>query len=80
MLRWAPFVLLGEISYAIYILQIPVGWFVRSALAGRESIAPAVVFAIYLVVLIAGSFVVYRYYETPLRAGLRRWLSSAVRR
>jgi peptidoglycan/LPS O-acetylase OafA/YrhL len=79
-LRLAPFVLLGEISYAIYILQIPVAWFLRSMFSGQWTVAPATLFVIYLVVLIAASFLVYRYYEKPLRAGLRRRLSGEERR
>jgi peptidoglycan/LPS O-acetylase OafA/YrhL len=79
-LRLAPFVLLGEISYAVYILQIPVAWFLRMTFSGRWTVAPATLFAIYLAVLIAASFLVYRYYEKPLRAGLRRRLSGEARR
>lgn len=79
-LRMAPFVLLGEISYAIYILQIPVTWLLRETFAGERTIAPAALFAIYLVVLTAVSLLVYRYYERPLRAGLRRRLSGETRR
>jgi peptidoglycan/LPS O-acetylase OafA/YrhL len=78
-LRLAPFVLLGEISYAIYILQIPVAWFLRNMFSGQWTVAPATLFVIYLVVLIAASFLVYRYYEKPLRAGLRRRLSGEER-
>jgi peptidoglycan/LPS O-acetylase OafA/YrhL len=79
MLRQAPFVLLGELSYAVYILQIPVSLGVRAAFGGERAIAPAMLFAIYLMALIALSFLVYRYYETPLRSGLRRCLSGEPR-
>jgi peptidoglycan/LPS O-acetylase OafA/YrhL len=79
-LRWAPLVLLGEISYAIYILQIPVGWFLRNTWPRNWPVTPATLFAIYLIVLVAVSFVVYRYYETPLRTALRRRLSGEPRR
>lgn len=75
-LRLAPFVLLGEMSYAIYILQIPVAWFLRLTFSGQWTVTPAALFAIYLAVLISASFLVYRYYEQPLRAGLRRRLSG----
>ena len=43
-------------------------------------VTPATLFAIYLIVLVAVSFVVYRYYETPLRTALRRRLSGEPRR
>jgi peptidoglycan/LPS O-acetylase OafA/YrhL len=79
-LRLAPFVLLGEISYAIYILQIPVAWFLHRTFSGQWAVAPAALFAIYLAVLISVSFLIYRYYEKPLRAGLRRRLSGEARR
>jgi peptidoglycan/LPS O-acetylase OafA/YrhL len=79
-LRLAPFVLLGEISYALYILQIPLGWWLRSTFAGEWTVAPAALFAIYLVVLLVTSLLVYRYYETPLREGMRRRLSGETRR
>jgi peptidoglycan/LPS O-acetylase OafA/YrhL len=48
--------------------------------SGQWTVAPATLFVIYLVVLIAASFLVYRYYEKPLRAGLRRRLSGEGRR
>lgn len=79
-LRLGPFVLLGEISYAIYILQIPVAWFLRLTFSGQWTVAPGTLFAIYLAVLISTSLLVYRYYEKPLRTRLRRRLSGEPRR
>ncbi|MGH8852451.1 MAG: acyltransferase family protein [Casimicrobiaceae bacterium] len=79
-LRLAPFVMLGELSYAVYILQIPVAWFLLRAFSGRADVSPAALFAIYLAVLIASSYLAYRYYETPLRWILRDRLSGAARR
>ena len=78
-LRLAPLVLLGELSYAVYILQIPVGWFLLRVFPGQTVLAPAPLFATYLAALIAMSYVVYRYYETPLRTILRDRLSGAAR-
>ena len=75
-LRQAPLVLLGHISYAIYILHIPVSWSLRSALPDMFPVShPVATFAIYVVALLAVSYASFRWMETPLRSAARRHLS-----
>lgn len=76
-LSWSPLVLLGEASYGIYILQIPVSYILRSPppLRSIQSIC------IYLVALIGISLLSWRFVEAPLRVLIRRWLlDSSLRK
>ena len=66
--------LLGEISYGVYILQIPVSWVMRKTgevLLHRNlsNIAP-----LYIAVLLVISYLSYRFFETPARMWIRRML------
>ena len=58
------FILLGDISYGIYLLQFPVSSFV---FAFTPEMNPLPQFWLYLSVLIGLSYVVYQYFEKPLR-------------
>ena len=60
--KW--FILLGDISYGVYLLQFPVSSFV---FAFTNDFNPIIQFALYLVVLLALSYCVYQYFEKPLR-------------
>lgn len=66
-----PLTLLGEASYAIYILHLPLqiwwNWLTRG-----WGTAPAVGVTIYLALLIGISILVFWYVETPLR----RWITG----
>jgi peptidoglycan/LPS O-acetylase OafA/YrhL len=64
-----PFLLLGELSYALFILHAPVQWYsiylfdlIRVPHNGPLR------FYIYLLLLMAASYVCYRFFEMPLRA------------
>ncbi|MGG9972022.1 acyltransferase family protein [Ferruginibacter sp. SUN002] len=61
------FVFLGEISYCIYILQIPVYWWTLKALAKLNITDQANIFYIFLIVLIIVSAICYSFIEEPLR-------------
>jgi peptidoglycan/LPS O-acetylase OafA/YrhL len=62
-----PFVFLGEISYSMYILQVPLYVFVLIILkrTGIENLT--IVFMIFLPMLLLASAISYRYIETPMR-------------
>jgi peptidoglycan/LPS O-acetylase OafA/YrhL len=62
-----PFVFLGEISFGIYMLQIPVFMIMQSILAKLNIADPTVIFYLGIVVLIAASAVCHIYIELPLR-------------
>lgn len=66
---------LGEASYAMYLLHVPIAHrMLESQGPGVSKFTPGS-FLLYLLVLIGVSIVVARYYERPLRSWLRRlWL------
>ncbi len=63
-------VLLGEASYGIYILQIPVSYVLRVP-PPHHSFAT---FGLYLIALIGTALLSWRFVESPLRGRLRHWL------
>ncbi len=66
-------VLLGEASYGIYILQIPVSYVLRIP-PPLNSLA---VLAVYVAVLIGVALLSWRFVETPLRQRIRSWLMGS---
>ena len=65
----------GQASYAIYILHIPVVWYYRRW--GYDTIGhPIAAGALYLLVVVALSLLVSRWYEAPANILVRRWLSG----
>ena len=65
-------VLLGEASYGIYILQIPVAYVLRVP----PPLHSLTVFFGYFVVLIGAALLSWRFVEAPLRVYLRDWLNG----
>ena len=63
-------VLLGEASYGIYILQIPVSYVFRVP-PPHHSFAT---FGLYLIALIGTALLSWRFVESPLRGRIRQWL------
>lgn len=79
LLSTRPLVLLGEASYAIYILQYPLaGWFSRlrggSWMAAKLSPGMLALYTALLVALSIGSFLLW---ETPMRRRITRWANRA---
>lgn len=69
-------VLLGEASYSVYILQVPIhGWL--GLVAGGWFIRQGAGFYGYVAVLTAVSILVFLLLERPARTHLRRWLMGA---
>ena len=58
------FILLGDISYGLYLLQNPIYLFVTRY---TVSISPMVQFYIYLLILLLASYLSYKFFEKPLR-------------
>jgi len=63
-------VTLGDASYALYILHIPISWLFQR-LRVFTDITPEIMFLIYLPVTIALSIFVFKYIERPARTWLR---------
>jgi peptidoglycan/LPS O-acetylase OafA/YrhL len=76
-LKWGPLVALGEMSYAIYMLQDPVREI--SYRFGLRVLAPwpVAMFWTFVVVLLLISLLVWRWFEVPLRHWLRQRLAAA---
>jgi peptidoglycan/LPS O-acetylase OafA/YrhL len=69
-LGWKPLVRLGDASYSIYILQIPIAeWWQTCCPSGIRN--KPIGFWLYLCLLVATSLALYLLYETPLRAWIR---------
>jgi len=58
------FVLLGQASYSIYLLHVPLRGYWGAFSFG---LPPWVILPIYLILVVGGSVLVFRYIETPLR-------------
>jgi len=67
-----PMILLGEASFGLYILQIPIAL----ALGLPPPHNSLRTFAIYFVVLISTAILSWRFVESPLRICIRRWFST----
>jgi peptidoglycan/LPS O-acetylase OafA/YrhL len=69
----------GRASYAIYILHIPVLWYYRRL--GYDTAGhPVGAGVVYVLVVIALSLIVARWYEAPANAVLRRWWAARQQR
>jgi len=66
-------VLLGEASYGIYILQIPIAYLMRIS----PPLNSSRVLGAYLAALIGAALLSRRFVETPLRHRIRGWLLRA---
>jgi peptidoglycan/LPS O-acetylase OafA/YrhL len=62
-----PMIFLGEISYGIYILQVPIYYWTKGMLRVAGILNPYAIFYIYLVMLIGLSGLSYVFIETPIR-------------
>jgi peptidoglycan/LPS O-acetylase OafA/YrhL len=70
-------VLLGEASYAVYILQVPVMYGLAAYLRKVIPMSASASFYLGLLLLVALSLVCHRYFEQPLRQLLKmRWRTS----
>ena len=68
-----PLEYLGEISYAIYIIHIPILYILRSVLWDNFQMKDSnIIFGIYLIVLIIFSGLFYEFIEKPLRDYLKK--------
>jgi peptidoglycan/LPS O-acetylase OafA/YrhL len=68
-----PFTLLGDVSYSLYLLHLPVGITVLNLL-DRLGVPESVNVAIAIVVAIGVSWVSWRFVELPFQRLARRWL------
>lgn len=70
--KWKFFILLGEISYGIYILQYPVFLWSRELFNYLHVENLTARFLVFLSVLAISSFISYQYFETPLRKLIKK--------
>ena len=80
-LFWKPFQFLGEMSYAVYLLQAPV--YIALEPIAQQIGAPGLQgkwFHIYVAVLLAFSALVYQFFERPMRQWLRPQRPSLTHR
>lgn len=78
LLSWRVLVVLGEASYAIYLLHVPIAMWIRE-LANVESTSGPLYFAGYAALVIAVSLAAFTWLETPARLWLRRRLGDIRR-
>jgi peptidoglycan/LPS O-acetylase OafA/YrhL len=79
LLSLPPLVLLGRAGYAIYILQMPLMYYLMLATsAGFIDWRGAVFFGRFLVLLVAAALLVHLRFERPLQAWLQRRLGRAL--
>lgn len=69
LLRWRPLVLVGTISYGIYLMHMLAANMVRPVVGHRLGVE---VFAATVPVVIAAAYVSYRFFESPVREAVRR--------
>jgi peptidoglycan/LPS O-acetylase OafA/YrhL len=79
LLSFKPLVQLGEISYAIYILQVPI-WMIWNFILSRLAapLSPIGVFWSFVLVLIVLAQLSYRFIELPIRARVKKRISREV--
>ncbi len=70
------FVLLGEASYSLYILQRPIYGIYHSTIAKYLPLSEFIHFYLYLFLLIVVSILSYKLFETPLRQRINLWYRS----
>lgn len=70
-LAWRPLVLLGEASYSLYILQLPIHQMYSKFLAGRLGLDALANFALYVLILIGVSIFSFLWFEKPTNRFLR---------
>ncbi len=81
--RWLasrPLVALGEMSYAVYMLQDPMRELVYRLVLGSTTMAPVPLFWLFVGALLVVSGIVWRCYEVPLRRVLRARLAGPATR
>jgi peptidoglycan/LPS O-acetylase OafA/YrhL len=66
-LSWKPFIFLGEISYGIYIMQVPVGYYFKHFFFDEKDFTSVGEFFLYTLALIAVCSVLYYVYEVPAK-------------
>lgn len=66
------FIFLGEISYGIYILQVPIFFLSKKLLALLGVTGPIRVFYFYVLILITAASLIYIFIEKPLR----KWING----
>jgi peptidoglycan/LPS O-acetylase OafA/YrhL len=64
--------LLGEISYGVYILQLPMNWLMRKVGLAVFHHDLSLSTPLYVAVLLVSSYLSYRFVETPCRVWIRK--------
>ncbi len=78
LLSFYPLVLLGEASYALYILQKPVHVIYENFISGRLSLSEQLDFYVYFILLVFVSILVFFLFEKPTNNFLRHSLPCII--
>jgi len=76
-LRWTPLVMLGEASYGVYILQLPLRY-VYLHLVGQSRLSPDAYFWLYYALLVLASVLTLKWVDAPLRRAIKRVYSKRL--
>jgi peptidoglycan/LPS O-acetylase OafA/YrhL len=75
-LSWQPFVLLGEISYALYLIHVPMQTWIRILRNHFPSMPDPFVVMTYWGASLIGAWLLWRYVECPMRRAIRGWYAG----
>lgn len=78
-LAWSPLIVLGELSYGVYILQAPMRELTYRLGHRWTTLSPDMMFIVFVAALLGVSWLAWRWYEVPLRRYLRLALGGNVR-
>ena len=71
--------LLGDSSYSLYILHVPLLWWFSRFWGHRALAMPAFYAAAYLVLVVLASVAVFQFYEGPANRWIRDWVKARTR-
>jgi len=71
--------LLGDASYSLYILHVPLLWWFSRYWGHQAAALPGVYAAVYLILIVAASAAVFQFIEAPANRRIRDWVKERTR-